>query len=66
MASGILSGKDTGTGWRTDRAGIRIGKSHPARGKPLNVRRLVKRSFSVERRVSPTEIVCQDKNDIFG
>lgn len=64
MPSRILSGHDAGPRRRTDRARIRTGKRHPACSEPLDIRRLIERRLSIERRIRPAEIIGQNENDI--
>ena len=64
MAGGVLSGQDTGSSRRTNGARISIRKGHTPIGKALDIWRLIKGSLAVQRRVCPTEIISQDKDNI--
>ena len=62
-----LSGENAGAGGRAERAGrVGAGEGHATFGETFDVRSFVELAPSVESRVSPAQIVGDDKNDILA
>ncbi len=60
----VFAGKNGGTRGRTNGAGrIAVGETHPLRGKPVNIWRLIKRAAK-DPAIRPPEIIRQDQDDV--
>ena len=65
MPSRILPGHDAGTRRGTYRTGVGIPERHATCSKAFDIRRLIQRCLSIERCICPTQIICQNKHNIF-